>query len=115
MYSISQASQFLGVSIPTLRRWDKHKELIPERTKGNHRRYTLEQLQRVYGIYDKEQDISDDNNNIRMPYLYARVSALHQQLAGNLDRQIEHLQIACHAKYGKNTPYRIRVTPLVIG
>jgi len=61
MYSISQASPFLGVSIPTLRRWDKQKKLIPVRTKGNRRRYTLEQLQRVYGISDTDQDISDDS------------------------------------------------------
>ena len=59
MYSISQASQFLGVSIPTLQRWDKHKKLIFVWTKGNRRRYTLEQLQRVYGISDTDQDISD--------------------------------------------------------
>ncbi len=71
MYSISQASQFWGVSIPTLRRWDKHKKLIPVRTKGNRRRYTLEQLQRVYGISDTDQDPSDENNNMRRIWIGA--------------------------------------------
>jgi len=107
MYSISEASRLLGVSIPTLQRWDKKKQLIPLRTMGNRRRYTLKQIQDVYGVYTTEPNHEEDSSPDRTPYLYARVSALHQQLAGNLDRQIEHLVFACHAKYGQRTPYHL--------
>ena len=40
LLSIKEASEFLGVSVSTLRRWEKEKKLIPdERIKGNQRRY----------------------------------------------------------------------------
>ena len=43
--SIQQAADFLQVSTKTLRRWEKQGYLIPERTVGNQRRYSLIQLQ----------------------------------------------------------------------
>ena len=43
--SISEAARFLNVSSKTLRRWEKQGILIPERTVGNQRRYSLIQLQ----------------------------------------------------------------------
>lgn len=39
LMSIREASEFLGVSIPTLRRWENEERLIPEKTMGGHRRY----------------------------------------------------------------------------
>ena len=40
--SIGQAAKQLGLSITTLRRWEKQQKLIPAfRTFGNHRRYKL--------------------------------------------------------------------------
>ena len=38
LLSIKEASDFLGVSISTLRRWEEEKRLIPEKTAGGHRR-----------------------------------------------------------------------------
>jgi excisionase family DNA binding protein len=75
MYSISQAARFLGVSIPTLRRWEASQKLIPIRTIGNHHRYNYTQLINIYGIYDKEQDKDLSEDSERVLYLYARVSS----------------------------------------
>ncbi|MCF2139694.1 MAG: helix-turn-helix domain-containing protein [Candidatus Lokiarchaeota archaeon] len=42
--TISEISSLLGVTLATLRRWDKKGYLVPKRTFGNHRRYSWEQL-----------------------------------------------------------------------
>ena len=42
---IKEAAKFLKVSTKTLRRWEKQCLLIPQRTPGNQRRYTQDQLQ----------------------------------------------------------------------
>ena len=42
--SIHEAANFLGVSSKTLRRWENASKLIPLRTEGGHRRYTLAQI-----------------------------------------------------------------------
>ncbi|WP_143430020.1 MerR family transcriptional regulator, partial [Helicobacter pylori] len=48
MLSIGQASKLLGVTIQTLRNWDKKDLLKPdELTKGGERRYKLESLRRI--------------------------------------------------------------------
>ena len=41
LVAIGEASQVLGVSIATLRRWEAAGKLIPERTVAGHRRYDL--------------------------------------------------------------------------
>ncbi|MBL7078032.1 MerR family DNA-binding transcriptional regulator, partial [Candidatus Shapirobacteria bacterium] len=41
---INQAAAFLGVSTKTLRRWEKKGVLVPQRTVGNQRRYTIEEI-----------------------------------------------------------------------
>lgn len=42
LVSIAQAARFYGVSVVTLRRWEREGRLIPHsRTLGNHRRYRL--------------------------------------------------------------------------
>lgn len=42
--TISQAAEELGVSINTLRQWDKDNLLVPNKTPFGHRRYSLEKL-----------------------------------------------------------------------
>jgi len=42
--AIGEASEVLGVSISTLRRWEAEGKLIPERTAGGQRRYDLAKL-----------------------------------------------------------------------
>lgn len=44
MYSIKQASDYLGVSIQTIRRWEQAGKLSSERTAGGHRRFNPEEL-----------------------------------------------------------------------
>ena len=40
-----QAAEYLGVSLVTLRKMEKEGELVPFRTPGGHRRYSLEVLE----------------------------------------------------------------------
>ncbi|OGY09972.1 MAG: hypothetical protein A2700_01995 [Candidatus Blackburnbacteria bacterium RIFCSPHIGHO2_01_FULL_44_64] len=47
IFSISEAARFLGISIDTLRNWEKSGKLTPQRTQSGNRRYRLEQLKRV--------------------------------------------------------------------
>ena len=42
--AIGEASEALGVSITTLRRWEREGKVIPERTAAGHRRYDLAKL-----------------------------------------------------------------------
>jgi len=69
---------------------------------GNHRRYTKEQLDQIYGIYDTEPDSSssDRSSVLRFPVGYARVSSSLQENLGNLDRQVERLKRAIQLRYG---------------
>ena len=68
--SISEASKVVGVSISTLRRWEKENKFLSDyRTIGNHRRYSLKRLKaEILKIKTPE------NINNRKTYAYARVS-----------------------------------------
>ncbi len=62
--SIGQASEYLGVSIDTLRRWEKKGKLKTLRSPGGHRYFRKEDLEKVFGTrYEREetkkQDISE--------------------------------------------------------
>lgn len=46
-YTISQAAAQLGVSTSSLRRWEAEGKVTPERTPGNDRRYTQEQINQL--------------------------------------------------------------------
>lgn len=46
-YTIGQAAEQLGVSISSLRRWEAQGIVTPERTPGNSRRYTDEQIEQL--------------------------------------------------------------------
>ena len=41
---ISEAAQALGVSVTTLRRWEKEGKITPDRTYAGHRRYDLSKI-----------------------------------------------------------------------
>lgn len=49
-FNISEAAKYLSISQDTLRRWEKKGKLIPRRTMGKHRRYSLDQLQEIYSL-----------------------------------------------------------------
>jgi len=51
--TISQAAKQLGVSINTLRRWDKLGIFVPDKTPSGHRRYDEDKVKEFYGKKDK--------------------------------------------------------------
>lgn len=85
--SIGQAAKELGVSIPTLRRWEAEGKIRSERTPKGHRRYDLAQL---HGL--KPYETSKTN---RPTLCYARVSSHDQK--EDLARQVVLLETFCAA------------------
>lgn len=74
--SIGETAKILGVSVPTLRRWDKSgKFKSSHRTLGDHRRFSIRDIENLLGITSKTRKIVG----------YARCSS-HDQKA-DLDRQ----------------------------
>ncbi|MGA9120566.1 MAG: MerR family transcriptional regulator [Bacteroidota bacterium] len=49
-YSIGEAADVLGISIPTLRLYEYHGLIIPLRRLSGHRRYAMRELERVRRI-----------------------------------------------------------------
>ena len=48
-YTISEAAARIGVSVGTLRRWDREGLLTPARTLGGDRRYTEDDIHKATG------------------------------------------------------------------
>lgn len=94
--SIGQTAHITGLSISTLRRWELESKFIPcYRTKGGHRRYSLEKIER--DLLDKRSDLVK-----RHAVAYARVSTYDQKL--DLQRQEARLKEHCE---NKNIDYEI--------
>ena len=93
LLSISKAADLLGLHVQTLRGWDKNGKLKPVKTLGNHRRYRLDDLQKLAG---KEQDEKSDVVRVAT---YCRVSSHDQKKKGDLERQNGRVLIYC-AKQG---------------
>lgn len=90
LVSIGEAAQIIGVSITTLRRWEKQglfKATL--RTKGHHRRYSLKDLETEFQLHDNQKKIKQARKTI----CYARVSSYDQKL--DLKRQVSHLRRYC--------------------
>lgn len=87
MYTIKEASDILGVSISTLRRWEKEGKITSSKTSGGHRRYSIEDLAK----YNKKPVKSS-----RLTIAYCRVSSADQK--GDLARQVENVSQYCIAK-----------------
>ena len=87
--TISEASRELGVSVSTLRRWDKSGQLAADKTASGHRRYDISKLKpNSYRIFKQEE---------RKTIAYARVSGQDQK--NDLERQKQVLELYC-AKQG---------------
>ena len=86
MLSIKEASEFLGVSIDTLRRWERAGKITSFRTEGGHRRYEKKDL-----IKFKK----DDSLEHRITIAYCRVSSSDQK--EDLQRQIQNVSQYCIA------------------
>lgn len=87
--SIGKFSKEIGVSISTLRTWDKTGYLKPAKVLDNgYRYYSDEQIDKYLNV---DSDIDD-----RKIVLYARVSTKKQM--DDLDRQIENLKTYAYTK-----------------
>lgn len=82
---ISGAADALGVSVPTLRRWEASGKLIAEHTAGGHRRYDLAKL--------RPELFRATDANTRTTVAYARVSSHDQK--DDLERQKKVLELYC--------------------
>lgn len=82
--AISDAAEALGVSISTLRRWEKEGKLKSDRTHAGHRRYDLSKI---------KPELFHNNDITRKTIAYARVSS-HDQKA-DLERQKQVLELYC--------------------
>lgn len=87
MYTVREAAELLGVATSTLRRWETENKIKSIRTKGGHRRYTIEELSKIKEIKPK---------NKRVTIGYCRVSSSDQK--EDLKRQIENVSQYCVAK-----------------
>ena len=92
---IGKASKILGVSIETIRRWDRAGKIPSERTPQGHRRYDLSKISQNPKISKKE---------MCRTIAYARVSSHDQKLEKNywmkfylkkLDDWLSHTKIGC--------------------
>ena len=114
MLTISQAAAQMGVSAPTLRRWDRCGILTPFRTAGNHRRYSLASIRAFLGrcreIKNDESarpERKDESEQaVRKAAVYARVSQPIQRQHGDLDRQVDRLKkVASKRGYKVSSTY----------
>ena len=85
LIGINEASELLGVSITTLRRWDKAGLLVAERTPAGHRKYDISKIDPnlLHGV----ESVS------RKTVAYARVSSHDQK--DDLERQTQVLELYC--------------------
>ena len=81
---IGKAAKLLGVSIDTLRRWEKNKKIVSYKTKGGHRRYNINKLTG----FGKRKNVDK-----KLTLGYARVSSHDQKK--DLERQIKLLEAYC--------------------
>lgn len=93
MLTVSQTAHLIGVCTKTLYRWEKQGRIIPFRTLGGHRRYTLELLKNCGVICNSFAPESKKPGNLqKKTILYSRVSSGKQKKQGDLLRQEELLK-----------------------
>jgi putative resolvase len=84
LVSISDAADVLGVSVTTLRRWEKEGRLKSDRTCAGHRRYDLSKI---------KPEVFHADDSARKTIAYARVSSHDQKT--DLERQKQVLELYC--------------------
>jgi len=94
MLSIGIAAKMLGACIKTLRRWDGTNKIKCYRTVGNHRRFSVSEINRLIGNKKGRKECKKKNSKIRCA-LYGRVSSYKQKKRGDLDVQIKALEQYC--------------------
>jgi len=99
MYSISIATDVLGVCIKTLRRWDEAKKIRCVRTPGGHRRFLVQEIQRIMkGKCDSNKKGARTTRSCKICANYGRVSSHKQYKCGDLDCQVEIMKAHAHEK-----------------
>ncbi|PTQ53826.1 MAG: hypothetical protein HSCHL_1200 [Hydrogenibacillus schlegelii] len=86
LLSIREAAKKLGVHPNRLREWEKKGLIRPIRLPSGHRRYLVEEIDRILKTGGMELPEPD------AVALYARISTKKEAEAGNLDRQLERLR-----------------------
>jgi excisionase family DNA binding protein len=82
LLSIGYVAKQLGVSLKTIRRWEKESLIYGIRTPKGHRRFPESELERLRGKIP---------SSFKRCAIYARVSSSKQETSGNLERQKERL------------------------
>jgi putative resolvase len=85
--TIGKVAKEVGVTVETLRAWEKAGKIKSERTKGNHRRYELEQIS---GYANRNK------TNCKVTAIYVRVSTPSRK--NDLDMQRQVLELFCASK-----------------
>lgn len=102
-YSINKFSKILGISVQTLRNWDKKGKLHPHHTSSNgYRYYSHEQLNQVMNVKP---------NLDRIVIGYCRVSSNKQK--DELERQIENMKLYLTAQGKRANKARKLVKELI--
>lgn len=102
-YSINKFSKILGISVQTLRNWDKKGKLHPHHTSSNgYRYYSHEQLNQVMNV---------KLNLDRIVIGYCRVSSNKQK--DDLERQIENMKLYLTAQGKRANKARKLVKELI--
>lgn len=87
MYRIQEAAELLGVHQGTVRRWESEGKIKSIKTTGGHRRYTLEELNKIKKVEPLDKKVTIG---------YCRVSSHDQK--EDLKRQIDHVSSYCIAR-----------------
>ena len=102
-YSINKFSKILGISVQTLRNWDKKGKLHPHHTSSNgYRYYSHEQLNQVMNV---------KLNLDRIVIGYCRISSNKQK--DDLERQIENMKLYLTAQGKRANKARKLVKELI--
>lgn len=86
LYSIGKAAEMLGVSIKTVREWDKKGFIKVISTPGGHRRIEDNEINRLLNRTSETLEPAKAT-----AFIYCRVSTKKQADSGNLERQEERL------------------------
>ena len=90
LVSIGRASELLGVCLNTLRSWDEDGTLVPLKTNGNHRRYSMDDINRLRG-----QAVNVKRSGPPRVAVYTRTSSHEQKQKGDLERQMGRVLAYC--------------------
>jgi excisionase family DNA binding protein len=88
IYKITEASEYLGVSINTLKTLANNEKIKSFKTTGEHRRFRQEDLDAYMGVEKEKQE--------KLTVIYARCSTAKQK--ENLERQKDRLRKHAEAK-----------------